>query len=169
MELSVEAWLGQEDARTRDQIRTSRWMIEYVGGPVCAVPGCGGSKEHDGPPFAHTVGLHGMGHPELLVFGLGMESAQRLLNRFSHEVLEGRHFLAGERVDDPGDCRHHVVFEEIPNPQEILFGANRFYRLPKAFSVDGLQVTYADCKGRFPWDEGCEYIDLQPRPGEYGA
>jgi hypothetical protein len=32
-----------------------------------------------------------------------------------------------------------------------------------------VQLTYADDRGRFPWDEGCEVAHLQPRPGTFRA
>jgi len=32
-----------------------------------------------------------------------------------------------------------------------------------------LQLSYDDTNGKFPWDEGHEAPDLQPRPGTFQA
>ncbi len=67
------------------------------------------------------------------------------------------------------DWPHRVVPETVPNPGEIVFGANSFYDRPPAASVPVLQLTYDDTGGRFPWDEGHLPPDLQPRPGSFQA
>jgi hypothetical protein len=110
-----------------------------------------------------------MGHPELLVFGLTPSSAQALLNGLGDAIVDGRDLVPGEMIEDESGCRHHIIVEEVPNPGEIVLAANRFYRLPRSASVSVLQLTYADCDGRFPWDEGSAYADIQPRPGDFAA
>jgi hypothetical protein len=65
---------------------------------------------------------------------------------------------------------HRVTVEEVPNPGEIVFGANRFYQRPDEASVPVLQLTYDDLGGRFPWQDGYANPDwIQPRPGEFRA
>ena len=64
MEPMYQSWIDQEDARMVDAIRTRGWFIQYVGG-TCAAPGCDCS-DSDGPEFAYTIGLYGMG-PELCI------------------------------------------------------------------------------------------------------
>jgi hypothetical protein len=63
-----------------------------------------------------------------------------------------------------------LAVEELPNPGEVLFSANRFYQRPDEFSVPAYQLTWALPGGIFPWDHayGCE-PDCQPRPGEWRA
>ena len=56
----TSAWLDQEDRHVTDCIRTFGCYIQVV------------TAEDDEPGFAYTVGLFGIGHPELLVFGLDM-------------------------------------------------------------------------------------------------
>jgi hypothetical protein len=73
MNAHLQAWLDQDDARMKSVIRRHGWSIEYIGGDCCSVPGCGGGNDED-PPFAYTVGLFGLGHPELLVFALDASS-----------------------------------------------------------------------------------------------
>lgn len=55
------AWLDQYQAHMTETIRRVGWMIEYVGGDACDRPDCDGC-DRDGPPFAYTVGLFGLGH-----------------------------------------------------------------------------------------------------------
>lgn len=62
-----------------------------------------------------------------------------------------------------------MIAEEVPNPGEIVFSANRFYERPAGYSVPALQVGYDDDNGRFPWDPGFSHPELQPRPGTFRA
>ena len=54
------AWLDQEDARLAQIIRAHRFAVQYVWS----------GDEPDEPAFGYTVGLFGLGHPELVVVGL---------------------------------------------------------------------------------------------------
>ena len=67
MDVRTQAWIDQEDARLAATVRRHGWMIRYIGGDECSRPGCDCPKS-DGPPFAYTVGLFGLAHPELLIF-----------------------------------------------------------------------------------------------------
>ncbi len=61
---------------------------------------------------------------------------------------------------------HRIVCEEVPNPGEIVFAANRHYQRPSEASVPVLQLTYDDKNGRFPWDAGyANAPEIQSRPG----
>jgi hypothetical protein len=68
MDISTQTWLEQEDAYVSTTIRKHGWCIQYVGGDSCSRPGCECGPD-DGPPFAYTIGLFGLGHPELLILG----------------------------------------------------------------------------------------------------
>ena len=163
----IQAWLDQEDARIASVIRQHGWAIEYIGGGVCSAPGCDDGDD-GGPPFAYTVGLFGLRHPELLVFGLDAHDSCGLLNSIGERVADGEAILPGQvlTVEAWG---HRVFPEEVPNPGEIVFSANRYYQRPAEFSVQVLQMTYDDDLGRFPWDEGHHDPDRQPRPGTFRA
>ncbi len=167
MNARMQAWLDQEDARLTSVVRQHGWAIEYIGGGCCSVPGCDGGDD-EGPPFAYTVGLFGLGHPELLVFGLDPDTTCQLLNTVSESVRADDSLVPGVMLTFE-NWSHRVIPEEVPNPGDILFSANRFYRRPAEYSVPVLQLSYDDVLGRFPWDEG--YVDptLQPRPGTFRA
>jgi hypothetical protein len=153
------AWLDQEDKRTAQTIRTHGIHIEYVFGDL---------RQHEAP-FAYTVGLFGMGHPELLVFGLDPRTTGLLLNDVADRVRGGADFVRGDILTFDV-WEHRVTLEEVPNPGEIVFAANRFYQRPDAVSVEVLQLTYDDREHRFPWEDGYSTaVWIQPRPGEFRA
>lgn len=167
MNARIQAWLDQEDARMKSVIRKHGWAIEYIGGGCCSFPGCDGGEKLDSP-FAYTVGLFGMGHPELLAFGLDPETADLLLNELGDRVRNDQPLIPGQLLV-LDDWDHRVIPEEVPNPGDIVFSANRFYERPSEFSVPALQLSYDDFEGRFPWEPGFRNPESQPRPGTFQA
>lgn len=167
MDARTLAWLDQRDARIKEMIRNNGWMIQYIGGGLCDNPDCDGGDDA-GPPFAYTVGLFGLGHPELLIFGLPPDLAASLLNEIGERIRGGESLVPGQILTLPWS-HHQVAVEEVPNPGEIVFGANAFYRRPAQASVPVLQLTYDDGAGVFPWDEGYPVPEMQPRPGTFRA
>lgn len=164
------AWFDQDDAHITSIVRRFGWYIQYVGGESCACPKCNGTStsKDDGPPFAYTVGLFGLGHPELLVFGLGPETTTGLLNELGGRIRGGAQLMPGEIITFQ-QWPHRVVPEQVPNPGEIVFGANHFYQRPAESSVPVLQLSYDDFEGRFPWYPDYSAPDMQPRPGTFRA
>jgi hypothetical protein len=153
------AWLDQEDARLAQLIRTHRFAVQYV---------CSGD-EADEPEFGYTVGLFGLGHPELVVVGLDHDMSHGLLSRVARMVVDGRNLVPGEVIQDE-DGQDILAVEVLPNPGEILYSANRFYERPDEYSVPAFQLTWPDAAGTFPWDPRCTYErDRQPRPGTWRA
>lgn len=167
MDARTQAWLDQEDAHIASVIRRYGWFITYVGGRLCSAPGCNCADE-EGPAFAYTTGLFGLAHPELLVFGLSPETTAGLLNDLGERIRSGEALLPGQ-VTSFDEWPHRVIPEEVPNPGEIVFTANRYYQRPDEFSVPVLQLSYDDEAGRFPWEDGFANPDLQPRPGTFRA
>lgn len=160
------AWLDQEDAHVAAIIRRHGWVIQYVGGP-CGVPGCPGDHD-DGLEFAYTVGLFGMGHPELLILGAGQQTSAGVLNELGARIRVGNNLIPGELITFE-QWPHRIVPEPVPNPGEIVFSANRHYQRPPEVSVPVLQLSYDDTAGRFPWEDGYAAPDRQPRPGTFRA
>lgn len=155
----IIAWLDQEDTHLAQTIRTHRLAVQYVADGE----GC------DEPCFGYTIGLFGLGHPELVAVGLEYEDTGGLLNKVAGLVVAGRDLVPGEVLyDDEGTPA--VTVEVVPNPAEILFSANRFYRRPDEFSVPAFQLTWALDGGIFPWDDGYRCgPECQPRPGTWRA
>jgi Domain of unknown function (DUF4262) len=164
----TQAWLDQEDARVAATIRRYGWAIEYVGGGSCSAPWCCGDDGSDGPPFAYTVGLFGLDHPELLIFGVQPDAAAGVLNTLGQRIRSGGAILPGQIVAFD-EWPHRIIPEEVPNPGEIVFSANRFYKRPPEASVPLLQLSYDDLAGRFPWEADYAAPAMQPRPGTFRA
>ena len=153
------AWLDQEDAHLAQVIRAQRWAVQYVGA------GDGPGE----PAFGYTIGLFGLGHPELVVVGLGAHNTHAILQRVAGLVAEGRDLVAGEVITF-ADRPDGLVVEELPNPGDVVLAANRFYERPAEYSVPAYQLAWAHPDGLFPWDEGygCG-PECQPRPGTWRA
>jgi hypothetical protein len=155
----VQAWLDQEDEHTAQIIRLHGVYIEYVHGDAA----------RRSPAFAYTVGLFGLRHPELLVFDSTPESAAGVLNSLAAHVRAGGNLLPGQEITSEGSPSP-IMLEHVPNPGEIVFAANRYYQRPAEASVPVLQLTYADDKGRYPWQKGYARPGWrQPRPGRFHA
>jgi hypothetical protein len=166
-DVQLAAWLDQEDMRTAATIRRYGWLIEYVGGGCCDVPGCDRGDPSE-QRFAYTVGLFGLGHPVLLLFDVPMDVAGSVLNDLGRRIRDGQDFVPGQLLTFD-NCRCRIVVEAVPNPGEIVFAANRHYQRPPEASVPVFQLSYADEAGRFPWDPQYASPALQPRPGTFRA
>jgi hypothetical protein len=153
------AWLDQEDAHLAQLIRTHRWAVQHVDGGDAA----------DEPRFGYTIGLFGLGHPELVLVGLGCDNSHGILNRVARMVADGRDLVIGEMLQWT-DWAGRLVVEQLSNPGEVLLGANRFYERPPEYSVPAYQLTWNHADGLFPWDEGYACgPECQPRPGTWRA
>jgi hypothetical protein len=155
----IQAWLDQEDQHVAQIIRKHGQFIQLVTGDT----------SQQLPSFAYTVGLFGLGHPELVALDVDSGTACGLLNHLGARIRAGDNLIPGSLLSFEG-WPHRVTVEELPNPGEILFSANRHYQRPAEASVPAYQLTYDDESGRFPWDSG--YADepyLQPRPGTWRA
>jgi Domain of unknown function (DUF4262) len=153
------AWLDQEDARLAQVIRAHRWAIQYVFA----------GEEPDEPAFGYTIGLFGLGHPELVLVGLGPEHTHGILGRVAGLVGDGRDLVPGELLSVEG-WNGRLGVEELPDPGEVVLGANRFYERPAEYSVPAYQLAWTHPDGLFPWDDGygCG-PQCQPRPGTWRA
>jgi hypothetical protein len=167
MDSRTLAWQDQQRAWLTETIRKHGWAVEYIGGGFCSHPDCSGGDD-EGPPFAYTVGLYGLGHPELLIFSLNPEAAWEVLDAFSERIRAGEDLIPGQELTLDGH-HHRFVAEVVPNPGQIVFCANDHYERPAEFSVPVLQLTYDDGKGIYPWGEAYPAPETQPRPGTFAA
>lgn len=159
---ATEAWLDQEDRHVAAVIREHGCFIQYVYGCTCG--GCGEKTS-----FAYSVGFFGLGHPEVLVLGLAQGNAGPVINDLFARVRGGGDLVPGQLLTFDG-WPHRMFVEQVPNPGEIAYSANRHYQRPPEASVPLLQLTWDDRWGRFPWDDGYAVpADVQPRPGTFRA
>jgi hypothetical protein len=151
----VIEWLLEQRRHIGRVIREHGVFLQFVGG----------EKATRSTPFAYTIGLREVGHPELLVFGLGVATAHSLLNEVALRIRGGISLTAGDLLTFD-DWTHSVVVEDLANPANVLFGVTDYYGSPgRAY-----QLTYDDVHGRFPWDDGYAVPTwIQPRPGEFHA
>ncbi len=131
--------------KNRERIRAD---IEQFGWHVTGVF----DPDHRAPPFAYTIGLRLLKHPEIIIFGLNNDLTfmHRVLNRLGARVRAGERFEHG-----------------ATNVPDVLPGyACAFARLPLAAMADHLgqamayfesaqlpvvQCIWPDPAGRMPW------------------
>jgi hypothetical protein len=85
------------------------------------------------------------------MIAVSMSDAARVLNTLGRRIRAGADLLPGELISVE-DWPHRIFVEELPNPGEIVFSANRHYWRPAEVSVPVLQLSYDDQAGRFPWE-----------------
>lgn len=147
----IQEWLQQEDRRVERTVREHGWAVEYVTG----------EPEERHAPFAYTIGLTNLDHDELIIFGVRAETAGPVLNELGDRIRAGGVVLSGE-LQTFEDWPHRLHALELPNPEELLLGACRYYQHP----VAALQLVWDDRWGHFPWEP--EYDPpgwVQPMPG----
>jgi hypothetical protein len=120
--------------------------VEEFGWHVALIP-----EDDEGPAFAFTVGLYRtFGHPEVIVFGLGIQAMHGIVNVIGEEVRQGRRFSQGEAASgiiEGFDVRFRVVSAE--HYAEYLGTASWYY---KGTDYPSLQCVWPDRLGNFPWD-----------------
>ena len=107
------------------------------------------------PPFVFSIGLyHSFGHPEIMIQGLPIEVAGRLVNGIGAQIERGERFADGGVV--------HGVAEGFPlgfkkmtqeSYDEYLGSAIWFY---ESSDFPTLQCFWPDQESRFPWEEECD-------------
>ena len=127
----------------RATIRTQGWVVQYV--------------ESDRTPYAYTIGLHDLGLPELLVTGVSPQRATRLLNKLARDTLRGTTLEPGQQISVPTGPLVEIV--EVNHPDAHLNFAVAF----GGPDVRGMQLVWADGRGRWPWAPGfCDGRTRQP-------
>jgi Domain of unknown function (DUF4262) len=112
----------------------------------CDVPGCDGG-DLTGPPFGCTVGLFGLGHPELLIIGAPKDTTFGVLDDLGNRIRSGQDLVPGQLLTFE-KWPQRIDVEAVPNPGEIVFAANRHYQRPDEASVPVYQLSYDDRAGQ---------------------
>ena len=118
----------------RDLIACHGWAVQGV--------------ERDGihPAWAYTVGLTPAGRPELVVTGMSLRRATRLLNDVASHVLHAAAPRPGEQIPLLGGPLIEIV--EVEEPAAHLVTAVEIYG-PR---IRALQLVHADDLHRWPWE-----------------
>jgi hypothetical protein len=104
--------------------------------------------ERDGmhPPWAYTVGLTEHRRPELVITGMGLTQATKVLNGVAAHLVHADAPEPGTQaalVDGP-----LVEIVNVAVPWAHLYTAVEFY----GSRIRALQLVHADKRGRWPWD-----------------
>jgi len=134
-DVQTQAWLDQEDTRVAQTIRRSGWFIQYVFSGGRTAPGSDGGHD-EGPSFAYTVGLFGMGHPELLVLGVSAATASGVLNTLGERVRAGADLVPRELITFE-EWPRRIIAEQVPTPATSS--------LPRTGTTGGHRSTPCRC------------------------
>jgi Domain of unknown function (DUF4262) len=129
-------------AQLQAMIDQHRWAVQAV---------LGDGPAH--PPFAYTVGLTALDHPELIVSGLDYIAAGHLLNELAERVTAGEQLQDGDWLPDlAGLPRVALVELSGRASQKFLVFANAYYEYVRHRPVRALQVVWSDGSGAMPWE-----------------
>lgn len=125
----------------------------------------------------YTVGLQKTWHhPELIVFGLAVESGYEGINAVVADIRNDTPPPVGRRSSfDVGGvraCLIPVLDEYWRYPCDYLLGASHYYRATgSTHELRALQLVWSDTHHRLPWDSGFDptLAGRQPLLDEPGA
>lgn len=123
------------DQRLSELIAEHRFVVQAVQSSRCR------------PEFSYTIGLTAHGLPELVITAVRVEPAARLLRLWGDYMLDTSLLLPGERLECGPWLLEGV---QVDRPQDHLLLAERRY----GSAVRGLQLAWADERGRWPWEPG---------------
>ncbi len=117
--------------------------------------------EEDTPSYGYTIGLfENFDHPEIVVFGLDIETMMILLSDASERVKGGETFVIEQDYEDFLEgyklCFVHANVDEYKG----FFAYGVEYNLGHEFPM--LQMIWPDQKHNYPWDEKFD-TNLTPR------
>jgi hypothetical protein len=126
------------DAQVHADIATFGWHVVQV------------PEDDEGPGFAFTIGLYKrFQHPELIVFGLPLDTMLLMLNGAGEAVRAGRTYEGGQSSDDLLEG-YACTFRPVPSKHyEEFLGYARWYYDGDDFPT--LQLIWPDREHRYPW------------------
>jgi hypothetical protein len=130
--------MTSHDAQMRSDIATYGWHVIQV------------AEDDEGPGFAYTIGLfERFAHPELIVFGLPLETMHRMLNGAGAAVRGDRVYRAGRDYDEILEG-YQCTFRPVPRSRykEYLGTACGHYGRD---DFPALQLIWPDREQRYPW------------------
>ena len=139
-----EPWSKAPAVTEADRDRKLASDVEEFGWHVALIP-----EDEEGPAFAFSIGLfRKFGHPEVVVFGLGIEAMHEIVNLIGEEVRRGRRFSGGRKcLGDHRGIRCQILrgrpdsLRRVPRDRNVVL---RWGGLP------GLAVPLARRAGSIP-------------------
>ena len=145
----------------KDLNRFERGILKNIqkhGWHANGIPGEGST-----PAWTYSVGLfEKYGQPELIVFGLEIETMHEMIARYADLLQARKEFGDGVRIDGiiPGQL---CVLREVHAPwREPLLRSASWYYHYQEYPV--LQCFWPDRHGYFPWDQLCSKRSRKVQP-----
>ena len=116
-----------------------------------------------GPEWVFSAGLfHFYQHPEIVIFGLPLDTMHKIVNNIGDEVKKGKIFEPGKEYQEIL-ARCGCLFRTLNprHPKAYLGGAIWFYE-HDPFPV--LQCFWPDKEGKYPWEPGCAEFAISAQP-----
>ena len=133
--------------RMEQHLATLRRCIDARGWAVQAV-----ERDRAHPPWAYTVGLTLRGLPELVVTGMPVLRAGRLLDDTAEHLEHSCLPAPGRPFSLPGGPEVEVV--RVARPWAHLLVSARLF----GEGIEALQLVHADEEGRGPWDSSYQGV-----------
>jgi hypothetical protein len=116
-----------------------------------------------GPDWSYSTGLfHSFQHPEIVIFGLELDTMQTIVNTIGSAIKGGAKFESGNEYQDifaRCGCQFRTV--DASSYKNYLGWAIWFYN---GGSFPVLQCFWSDREGHYPWAPACSpgVVSLQP-------
>jgi hypothetical protein len=110
-------------------------------------------------PYAYTMGLHRLGHPELVMFGLCDHHTEELGEFVFDSIIYGRPLPVGRQHRIRVDDQHIVALDPVTSrwfeadPSRISMWWLQFGATTRPSFV---QLVLADQHGLMPWEAACD-------------
>jgi hypothetical protein len=122
----------------------------------------------DTPPWCFTVGLHrSFGHPEIITFGLPLDTGHAVLNIAGQAAKTGRRFTTGTPYDDFLDGYPCELRTVDPVWYRWFVGYAMWFYGGEPFPL--LQLFWPDRHGTFPWAAAPDHWLRSQQPLLYEA
>jgi hypothetical protein len=136
---STDTDLGAADKKLLMTLEEWGWYVLKVGAGETT------------PPFAYSIGLfEHFKHPEIIIFGLNLETMHTLINDAAKQIQHGHAYASSQRYDDllkQYECEFRTVnpsrYDGFLNYGLWFYGGSQF---------PALQLVWPDREGRFPWE-----------------
>ena len=103
------------------------------------------------PSFAYTIGLwKNFKHPELIGFGLPLDTLHSILNIGGHVAKDGNKIVVNQRSDEFFEKSEAFILEVNHKNLRDYFGYGIWYNQG---DFPAYQIVWTDKNHRFPWEE----------------
>ena len=162
---AIAAGMTEEQAWEQGRKNIGK-MIDDLG---LAIVGIGSDGES--PSILHTIGFHGMGLPEVIMFGFPFDMGTHFLNLYHAELLAKSKQPGQSLITDYFNLPVQVIEADFEQAAEVAHQALDYY-LHETDEVNPpkfVQWVFSDKNGKFPWEAGFDAHWIQPVIGDAPA